>query len=182
MGSGGPLIIHGSWRLKIDAQGRVLVPSAIRRMLEEAGEPQRFVIARSFNNCLTLYWESLWRHTVMEAVKNLDGKERYYWLSFIGPSAVQVSIDKAGRMTIPAELRDYAHIGSELVIVGKVFFLEAWDPKLFEVDQRDMERRVDPDDIQSKLMQSLPCSGSGGGAFAGSPRPEDGTSGDAGQG
>jgi len=151
-----PIIVHGSWRLKLDEQKRIVFPSAIRKMLENAGEPLELVIARNFNRSLSIYWPSLWAHTLMRATRELTGKERYAWFSVIGPSAVNVVIPTSGKMTIPKELLEYADIDGELLLAGKVFFLEAWEPKRFQVDQEKLAKDFNQEEVASKLMQSLP--------------------------
>jgi hypothetical protein len=42
--------------------------------------------------------------------------------------SISSEVDKKGRLAIPKELRDYAAIGSELVLIGLYDRLELWSP------------------------------------------------------
>ncbi len=151
-----PVIVSGCWKLKLDEQGRIVLPASVRRSLEDAGEPNELVITKNFNRSLSIYWRSLWAHTVMRATRELDGQERYAWFSYIGPSAVTARIDKAGKFTVPKELLAYADIQDELLIAGKIFFLEAWEPKRFQIEQENLAKNFNQEEMAGKLMQSLP--------------------------
>jgi MraZ protein len=42
--------------------------------------------------------------------------------------AVEISLDRQGRVLIPAYLRDYASLNGEVLIVGMETFVEIWEP------------------------------------------------------
>jgi MraZ protein len=112
----------------LDDKGRMVLPAKIRAQLGESG-----VIAK-LDGCL-----GLWTHegflevaTVFEdAVEDAEtDDEREEALDamrqFVG-DAVEITPDQQGRIVINSTLRDYAGLGSDVVIKGLIRRAEIWD-------------------------------------------------------
>jgi MraZ protein len=69
-----------------------------------------------------------------------DPESRTLRRRILGNTA-ELTFDTAGRVLIPTYLRNYAHIDSDVVIVGMGDFFEIWDP----------DRLIDKDDSGSDL-------------------------------
>ena len=66
---------------------------------------------------------------IREASRN-DARVRSYLRVFFS-SAFDEQIDKQGRITLPAALRDYAQLDRDVIVVGADTTVEIWDPKLW---------------------------------------------------
>ncbi|MEO7428910.1 MAG: hypothetical protein ABIY48_05960 [Acidimicrobiales bacterium] len=112
----------------LDEKGRMVLPAKIRAQLGESG-----VIAK-LDGCL-----GLWTHegfyevaTVFEdAVEDAetdDDREQALdaMRQFVGDAA-EITPDQQGRIVINSTLREYAGLGSEVVIKGLLRRAEIWD-------------------------------------------------------
>ena len=163
----------------MDQQSRVIIPSAPRKDLAEAGEPLKLIITKNLrSSSLILCWESMWRFRVLKAMKNLSGKERYQFASFIAPTALTARIDNSGRMSISEELLTHAKLkkGRDVLLVGKFFQFEMWNPALYEAADDDMLRDLSLKDMANRMNEAFPYDDDFGLA---DPRSESGKSGDA---
>src|SRR5690606_28880085 len=117
----------GEYEATVDAKGRFLLPMAIRKKLPE-NAPGQFVINRGFEKCLTLYpmvnWNPIFEG--MSRLNDFDPKVREFRRYFFN-GATELELDSAGRLLIPANLREHASIDKDIVLVGSVKKIEIWD-------------------------------------------------------
>jgi MraZ protein len=120
----------------LDAKGRLALPARFRDKLADG-----VVITRGFDPCLLVYPMDAW----------LPLAERVASLSISDPDvrtlrrmlfadAVDMQLDKQGRVLVPAELRQYASIEREAVVVGVHTFIEIWSPSTWEQQATSMDR------------------------------------------
>lgn len=113
----------GEYENKLDAKGRMIVPSKFRYDLNE-----RFILTRGLDKCLFGYTLEEWQ-TIEEKMKSLPLTKRdarkFVRMFFSG--AIEVEIDKQGRINIPAKLREYAHLDKECTVIGVSNRIEIWD-------------------------------------------------------
>ena len=48
---------------------------------------------------------------------------------FIFSGAYEVELDKQGRLVLPATLREFAHLGSDVIVAGAGQHIELWPPE-----------------------------------------------------
>jgi MraZ protein len=68
---------------------------------------------------------------VMESASLFQSQSRSVLRRLVAP-AQEVEIDKAGRVTIPQSLREYAGLGKDCVILGINKYFELWDSTEYE--------------------------------------------------
>jgi len=140
----------GEYEATLDAKGRFLLPAGVKRQLPE-GESTRFVINRGFEKCLSLYPMQSWQplYDQISTLNDFDPKVREFRRYFLN-GAIEVEPDTAGRILLPQNLKDYAGLGKDIVLVSAVNKIEIWDQekyrKFFEV--------YSPDDF-SALAQTV---------------------------
>jgi MraZ protein len=118
----------GTYEHGLDDKGRMVLPAKIRSQLGESG-----VIAK-LDGCLGLWTHQGFLDVAMvfeDAVEDAEtDEEREEALDamrlFVG-DAVEVTPDQQGRIVINSTLRDYAGLGSEVVIKGLIRRAEIWD-------------------------------------------------------
>lgn len=113
----------GEFNNKLDAKGRMIVPSKFRKELSD-----RFVITRGLDKCLFGYTEDEWSR-IEESMRNLSLTKRdarkFMRLFFSGATLVEV--DKQGRINIPQNLRTYAGLEKDCTVIGVSSRIEIWD-------------------------------------------------------
>lgn len=117
----------GKYQHTLDPKGRVFVPKKFLDALPDS-EPRHFVLTKGFEGSLTLYTQSSWSGTVAQMRSKARGeRETRDFMRLIFASASQQSIDGAGRILIPDELRREAGLKREVVFVGLDDQIELWD-------------------------------------------------------
>ena len=114
-------MLLGQYRHTIDAKGRVIVPAKFR---EDLGES--FILTRGLDNCLSLYSLNEWA-LLEEKVKAMPMAKSREIQRFLFGNAFPVELDAQGRIVIPANLKTYAPLLKEVVVVGVSTRAEIWD-------------------------------------------------------
>ena len=119
----------GEYDHALEDRGRVTLPRKIRQELEE----REVVLSRGFDRCIFGFDRASWEKAAgkqLEApVTELKAREvRRYMFS----GAQKAEIDKLGRILLPAQLKEYASINRDVVIIGAGDHFELWDKQTWE--------------------------------------------------
>ncbi|MDE2572748.1 MAG: division/cell wall cluster transcriptional repressor MraZ [bacterium] len=118
----------GSFELRLDDKGRLVVPARIRERLGGA-----FVITIAPPDpCLALYPQGAWHAFCarLEAAPRKDDQYRRFVRSLFG-STEEAATDGQGRLLIPPSLRRIAGIEREVVLVGSLTRVEMWSAETY---------------------------------------------------
>lgn len=129
----------GQYEHSIDAKGRTIIPAKYR---DDLGET--FVVTRGLDGCLFLYPQSEWQNFV-EKLQELPSNQntRKIQRQFLS-KAMEVVLDKQGRILIPALLRKEAALEKEVVFVGMMNRVEVWDKnRLTEQEMQEDEEALE---------------------------------------
>src|SRR5690606_4271517 len=121
-------LFMGEYQHALDPKGRIFVPAKFREGLGE-----RCVVTRGLDQCLFLYHHSEWT-TMEEKLKRLPMTQRdaRAFVRFFFSGAVDVELDKQGRVMLPGNLREYAHLSKEAVVIGVSTRVEIWSKEIWE--------------------------------------------------
>ena len=113
----------GEYEHSVDAKGRVIMPAKLR---EDIGE--KFIVTKGLDGCLFAYSQNEWAN-FEEKLKTLPltNKNARDFVRFFLSGAVECEIDKQGRFLIPGNLRQYATLDKEIVIIGVGTRIEIWN-------------------------------------------------------
>lgn len=129
----------GEYTHKLDTKSRVSLPSKIRSVIGES-----VVITRGLDGCAYVYPTNAWETiTTQLGTLSFGSASARAFNRFILSSATEVTIDKAGRVLIPENLRDHTGIQSEVVIAGVGNRLELWEPMAWQKQQNAITVSVD---------------------------------------
>jgi len=120
---GGIPVLVGTYEHKIDSKSRIVLPSKFR---EELGDS--VVSTIGIDRCVSLYSPSEWEK-VMEKLQDLPfskSKTRGL-LRVMLSSAHELQVDSAGRVLLPAVLRQHGELVQDVVFVGVSDHVEMWD-------------------------------------------------------
>ena len=113
-------ILKGEYQYALDDKGRVVIPPKFRRALGD-----QVVVTRGIDPCISLYSAEEWAR-VEEALRRLSVKQRDV-VRYMMAGAVDVVLDRQGRIVLPPHLREHAGIDREVVVVGLGSRLEIWN-------------------------------------------------------
>lgn len=118
----------GEYQHTIDPKNRIFIPSKFR---EDLGE--RFVITKGLDNCLYAYPMDEWAN-LEQKLKSLPltSKDARAFVRFIFSGAVDCTLDKQGRVIIPANLLEYADIKRDVVTIGVSTRFEIWSKEKWD--------------------------------------------------
>jgi len=112
----------GEYQHSLDSKGRITVPSRFREQLGD-----KFVATKGLDNCLFLYPMEEWK-TIEEKLKSLPftRADVRSFARFFFSGASEMEIDRQGRTLMPVNLREYASIDKDLIIIGVGSRIEIW--------------------------------------------------------
>lgn len=147
------LNLLGEYDLKLDAKGRLTLPSGLRKQLD--GEIQKgFVINRDvFKPCLVLYPMVEWEHTqtTMRRLNRFVAKNVEFVRRFMN-GATPIELDASDRLLLPKHLLSHAGIGKGLRMVGMMDRVEIWSTTTHE---KMLQENVDLTALAEDVMGSL---------------------------
>ena len=120
------------YETKLDAKGRLALPSRIRAQLPE-GEVQELVIRKGFEPCLIFYPMVEFKKVFSKISGLSEFNEEYRNLqrNFLS-GVVTVELDGNGRFLIPKNMLTYAQLDKDVLLVGLGTKVEAWNRSLYE--------------------------------------------------
>lgn len=125
--------IIGTYECKVDAKGRLLIPSALKKQLANSIQ-DGFVLKRSvFQPCLELYPMTEW-NLMMQKINKLNRfvKKNNDFIRRFTAGVKVIEVDDLGRLLIPKDLVAFSHISKEIVLSSAVNIVEIWDKELYE--------------------------------------------------
>lgn len=136
----------GSSALAMDAKGRLSMPTRHREalMTQCAG---RLTLAKNPAGCLVLMPEPVWEQ-MLEQLVDMGG-EAANWRRFLLGSAQEVVMDSAGRVLIAPELRAFAKLQRDLMLLGVGRHFELWDAGAHAQDEAGTMASPLPDALKS---------------------------------
>lgn len=117
---------QGATALSLDAKGRIAIPTRYRERLTSAVE-NSLVLTAHPHRCLLLYTDLDWqpiRDRILEA-SSLEMQAALLKRLLVG-FAREESLDTAGRLLIPPELRKFAELEKQVWLVGQGKHFEIW--------------------------------------------------------
>jgi MraZ protein len=128
-------VFRGPSKITLDAKGRLAIPSRHReRILTRAAGALVATVDKDY--CLLLYplpeWEEIERKLVR--LPSLNKTARKLQRLMLG-YATELEMDNQGRILLPRELREFAGIERDVMLIGQGNKFELWD------EQRWNERR-----------------------------------------
>lgn len=138
----------GQYQHSLDYKGRTSVPKKFREDLKPSA-----ILTVGLEGCLFLYpkdeWEKLSTRLSELPLTVSDARN---FSRYLFSSAVEVSFDKLGRITIPDYLKNHASLKKSLIIAGVLNRVEIWDQVKWEVFNKNLNSQSE--EIAEKLSGS----------------------------
>lgn len=118
----------GEYQHSLDAKGRLIIPAKFR---EELGEG--VVLTRGLDNCLFLFPSDEWSilETKLKTLPLTKGGARQF-VRFLFSGATECDLDKQGRINLPLNLREFANIEKDAVVIGVSNRVEIWSKEKWD--------------------------------------------------
>lgn len=136
-------LLIGEYEHSLDSKGRLIMPAKLR---EDLGE--KFIITKGLDGCLfafsLLEWQNFETKLRTLPISNKDARA---FSRFFFAGAIECEIDKQGRFLISSNLREFADLTKDVVIVGMDTRIEIWDKEKWQNCDED----ISADDIAKKM-------------------------------
>lgn len=112
----------GEFQHTIDAKGRLIIPARFREGLGD-----KFVLTKGLDGCLFAYPPQEWTalENKMRSLPFTRADARAF-VRFFFAGACECEVDKQGRILIPGNLREYAALEKDVVVIGVSSRVEIW--------------------------------------------------------
>lgn len=125
----------GEYNHTIDEKGRVSLPVKFRARLASG-----CVVTRGIDKCLWVYpadeWEKLAEKISQLPITQKDSRN---FSRLILAGAVDLTIDKLGRINLPGYLKNYAGISKKVAVTGMYNRIEIWPEEEWNKFKKEME-------------------------------------------
>jgi len=138
-------VLIGQYEHTIDSKKRLSLPVKFRGELG-----CKVIITRGIENCLSVYTEQEWQQVANKLSSlPISQTEARSFARIILSGAMEVVLDKLGRILIPDYLKDYAGLSKNVTICGLSNRIEIWDSAKWNDYRQNAEKGVE--EIVSKL-------------------------------
>ncbi len=119
------VMYFGSYEHNLDDKGRLLLPKKLKQNL---GDGDSLYIMKGFEGCLSVYNESEFQKLCEECSSlSFNQKNARTYLRLMLSSVIELTLDKVGRIQIPASTLNKFNIGKQVMIIGVGDHFEIWD-------------------------------------------------------
>lgn len=119
-------MFFGTSTHSIDSKGRIVLPARFREKLGES-----FYIAKGFFDCVQVLSVEEFEN-LRKNIKALPAQSALALQYAIIATAVEVTPNSQGRISIPQNLREVAQLSKDAVVVGMDKRVEIWDKDKFD--------------------------------------------------
>ncbi len=133
---------------KVDAKGRVSIPAAFRRVIEE-NDPDW--VKGASPNLVIVYGDARWNRLEgyhMAAIADVDAriarlprgsKKRRYLETLFNGQSHPTAVDDTGRLVLPQKLRDKIGITDEAYFIATGDSFQIWEPAAYAARAAEIE-------------------------------------------
>jgi MraZ protein len=143
-------MFRGFNAVSVDSKGRLAIPSRYRDTLSAQSECCLVITLNPLDRSLWLYplpeWELI--ETKLAALSDFDLQSRRTKQMMRG-YASDCQLDNQGRILLPKELREYAGITHQAVILGQGNKFEMWDEESWNLQRDQWLQKIGDDNGES---------------------------------
>ena len=139
--------LFGEFRFKVDAKGRVALPSKFRKALSKD-----LIVSRNVDDeCLYVFTSDTFNSWVNQLFEdkfggfNATSRAHVALRRKLKSRAEMVEPDSSGRITLKSSLRESVGIEKEVVLVGNTGYFEIWAAEKYDsmIEDIDLTRFLD---------------------------------------
>lgn len=121
---------RGTFRLKLEASGRIALPAALRGAFGPIG-----LVRAHRGEYLNLWTPAAFDEVVRVFAGQPGGVVDPRTRKRLHMSTTEVSIDRQSRLVVPPELRARVGLGEQIVLAGAIETIEIWSAEAFAAEE-----------------------------------------------
>ncbi|MEL0635780.1 MULTISPECIES: division/cell wall cluster transcriptional repressor MraZ [Marinomonas] len=149
-------MFRGIHQVSMDVKGRMSLPARLRDELAQYEDDGVVVTIDPASKCLLLYplieWEQI--QEKLDKLPSFQPQARRLQRLLVG-HATDLEVDKAGRILLPAPLREFARLDRKVTLLGQGKKLEIWSQDEWESQRDDYLSQESLDELQPETMMDI---------------------------
>ena len=141
-------MFRGSSFHTIDPKGRLIVPARFRKVLKKQDEYG--VVVSNRDGCIYAFTFERWETIELKLLKSKTVSMERFKRFFLG-NAAPLKCDKQDRILLPENLRTYAGIEKDVVLVGMLDRFEIWSRDRWDQENIAIEQALQHEDMQEEV-------------------------------
>lgn len=138
-------MLIGEYEHSLDVKGRLILPAKIR---EDMGD--KFIVTKGLDGCLFGFSQNEWTNFEKKLkTLPLTNKNARDFVRFFLSGATECEIDKQGRFLITSNLREYATLEKDAIIIGVGTRIEIWNREKWKSYNSD--ENISADEIAENM-------------------------------
>lgn len=136
-------MLIGEYEHSVDTKGRLIMPAKLR---DEIG--YKFIVTKGLDGCLFVFPLKEWEifQEKLRALPVSDKNARNFTRFFFA-GAIECEIDKQGRFLISSNLREFAELDKDVIIIGMNSRLEIWSKEKWQ----QCDEAISADEIAEQM-------------------------------
>lgn len=131
-------MLVGQFETKISFKGRTALPSRFRKELGN-----KIVISRWYEKSLAIFSENAWLKILDLAVGgSLITEASRDTERFLLGGAYEIELDAQGRLIIPAKLREFSELSTDVIFIGLKNRVEVWSKSNWTIREKEVEKHA----------------------------------------
>jgi len=138
----------GEFQYSVDEKGRVIVPPAFRDFVDDG-----MVVTRGMDGCLFVFPLNSWQRieAMLTELPLTDPGARNF-VRFFYSGAAKARLDSTGRITVSQQLREFARLEGNVMVVGAPNRLEIWNEGLWKSNLSTVQENPPAPDLLRELI------------------------------
>ena len=147
-------VLTGEFELNIDDKNRLLVPSEVRKSINQSEHGEGFFLVMGINRRPWLYSERYYENLVTAAPADITPEQdllAFDQLHFALASRIEP--DGQGRLLLPQKILKRAAIQKEVTLIGVRDHLEVWNRADWDARIEELERQASEIAVAAKRQR-----------------------------
>ncbi len=125
----------GQYQHALDDKGRLTIPARFRELLDGGA-----YVTQGLDKCLVVMTSASFAQTMSDlGAMNMADPNARLLRRVILSNAYPIDLDKAGRMLVPQQLRDFAGLDGDAIVAGQGDYFEVWSPGTWSEQMKQIQ-------------------------------------------
>ncbi|MFH1184629.1 MAG: division/cell wall cluster transcriptional repressor MraZ [Chloroflexota bacterium] len=125
----------GQYQHALDEKGRLTVPARFRELLDGGA-----FVTQGLDQCLVVMTSASFAQTLSDlSAMNMADPNARLLRRVILSNAYPIEVDKAGRVLVPQQLREFAGLDGDAIVAGQGDYFEVWSPKTWNEQMQQIQ-------------------------------------------
>ena len=125
----------GQYQHSLDDKGRLTIPARFRELLDGGA-----YVTQGLDQCLVVMTSTSFAQTMSDlGAMNMADPNARLLRRVILANAYPIDMDKAGRMLLPQQLREFAGLDGDAIVAGQGDYFEVWSPGAWNEQMKQIQ-------------------------------------------